>query len=67
MLKKKLGDLVKVNDVIFEMYAEKNYKLKDAEKLLEELPVYGVGDKYEMQLSKIPDGKKEHKFFLLDR
>lgn len=67
MLHKKLGDKVKKGDILFELYAEKKNKLKDALKLIEETKVIGVGKKYSIVLAEIPEEQEKRKYFILER
>lgn len=66
VIHKKIGDKVKKGDILFEIYAEKAYKLNRALKLAEEMDVYGIGKKYEMMLAKIPK-EKNNSYFVLER
>ncbi|MEM7822854.1 MAG: AMP phosphorylase [Candidatus Aenigmatarchaeota archaeon] len=66
ILRKKLGDDVKEGDVLFEIYAEKNYKLERALKLTEELNVMGIAERQSMLLAKIPE-ERHKKVFILER
>jgi AMP phosphorylase len=66
IIHKKIGDKVKKNDVLFEIYAEKTYKMNDALKLAKKLTLIGIGDKFDMLLKKIPS-VTETKYFILER
>lgn len=66
LLHKKLGDKVKKGDVLFEIFAEKRYKLQRALQLARTLDIVGIGDKFEMTLSRFPE-KKHHRHFILER
>jgi AMP phosphorylase len=66
-LRKKTGDLVKKGDILFEIYAEKNYKLERALKIAKKVRVMGVGKKHEMLLEKIPRKIDHPKYFILER
>jgi len=65
-LHKKLGDRVKKGDVLFEVFAEKNYKLNRAMSLASKLDIMGVGEKFDMVLARMPEEKHE-KMFMLER
>jgi AMP phosphorylase len=67
LLHKKMGDKVKKGDTLFEIYAEKAYKLERALKLANDLRVIGVGKKVEMLLEKIPRRVDHPKYFILER
>jgi AMP phosphorylase len=66
LLHKKLGEKIRKGDVLFEIFAEKNFKLERAAKLTNSLDVAGVGKEYEMVLSEIPESDKEKNYFLID-
>lgn len=67
LLHKKLGDKVNKDDILFELYAEKGHKLKEALKLVEEAKVVGVGKKYSIVLAEIPEEEEKRKYFILER
>jgi AMP phosphorylase len=67
LLHKKMGDKVKRGDTLFEIYAEKKYKLERALKLAKDLRVMGVGKKLEMLIEKIPRKIEHPKYFILER
>jgi len=67
LLHRKLGDRVKKGDTLFEIYAEKGYKLKEALELVEETKVVGVGKKYSIVLAEIPEEEEKRKYFILER
>lgn len=66
LLHKKLGDGVKKGEVLFEVFAEKNYKLNQAMSLSSKLEIMGVGEKFDMVLARMPEEKHE-KMFILER
>jgi len=68
-LKAKQGDLVRKNNVLFEIYAERNTKLETAEKLARRLKPIGVGKKWEEQMlmDRIPTRMLHRKAFTIDR
>ncbi len=66
LLRKKLGDPVKIGDTLFEIFAEKDFKLNRTLKLAEQLDIIGIGERYEMILAKIPE-ERHKKFFILER
>ncbi|MEM2111763.1 MAG: AMP phosphorylase [Candidatus Bathyarchaeia archaeon] len=55
-LKVKLGEQIRKNSVLFEVYAERNSKLETALKLAEKLEPFGIGKRWEEQMlmDKIP-------------
>jgi AMP phosphorylase len=67
LLHKKMQDHVKKGETLFEIYAEKDYKLERSLKKLAELPLIGVGKTSEMMLAEIPDVDKHRKYFILER
>jgi AMP phosphorylase len=67
LLHKKLADKVKKGDILFEIFAEKNYNLKRALKIFEEKNVVGVGKKYSIVLAEIPEEEERKKYFILER
>lgn len=64
---RKMGDTVKKGDVLFEIYAEKAYKMNRALKIAKENEFIEVGRRYRMLLEKIPARKKHEEFFVLER
>lgn len=66
-LHKKTGDKIKRGDVLFEIYAEKNYKLERALKRTKDLKVLGIGKRFQMLLEKIPEKIDHPKYFILER
>jgi AMP phosphorylase len=67
LLRKKMGDKVKRGDTLFEIYAEKPYKLKRALRLAGELKIIGVGKRFQMLIEKIPTRIEHPKYFILER
>jgi AMP phosphorylase len=67
LLKKKIGDPVRKGETLFEIYADKNYKLERALRIADECRVIGVGKKHDMLLEKIPMHLKHPKYFILER
>ena len=67
LLKKKTGDSVRRGETLFEIYAQKNYKLERALKIAKECRVMGVGKKFDMLLEKIPKRMEHPKYFILER
>ena len=61
-LHKKIGDTVKKGETLFELYAEKQYKLNRALKLLQKTDLMGVGEKFDMIMARIPEPKHERRF-----
>ena len=67
LLHKKIGDRVNKGDILFEIYAEKPYKLERALKLANCLKIISIGKKVEMLLEKIPEIVEHPKYFILER
>jgi AMP phosphorylase len=67
MLHKKIGDPVRKGETLFEIYADKNYKLQRALKIAGDSRVIGVGKKHDMLLEKIPMHLQHPKYFILER
>jgi AMP phosphorylase len=67
LLHKKSGDHVKKGETMFEIFAEKDYKLERALKMMKELQIMGVGKTSEMMLAEIPEVEKHRKYFILER
>jgi AMP phosphorylase len=67
LLSKKIGDSVRKGEVLFEIYADKNYKLERALRIAGECRVIGVGRKQDMLLEKIPKHLQHPKYFILER
>jgi AMP phosphorylase len=67
LLHKKLNDVVKKGEVLFEIFAEKTYKLNRALKVSEDLNIMGIGKEYEMVLAEIPEEEERKKYFILER
>ncbi|MBN1896835.1 MAG: AMP phosphorylase [Candidatus Aenigmarchaeota archaeon] len=66
-LHKKIGDTVKKGDTLFDIYAEKKYKLERALEIAQSVRAVGVGKKYDMLLEKIPRVMDHPKYFILER
>jgi AMP phosphorylase len=66
MLHKKLNSGVKRGEPLFEIYAEKTYKLNRALELAKSLEPFGVGDRKGMVYTDIPKEKHE-RYFILER
>ncbi len=67
LLHKKLGDKVKKGETLFEVYADKSYKLERALKLTGKLKILGIGKKFQMLIEKIPRRIEHPKYFILER
>ena len=67
LLKKKTGDSVRKGETLFEIYAQKNYKLERALRIAKEYRVMGIGKKFDMLLEKIPRRIDHPKYFILER
>ena len=67
ILHKKTGDPVKKGETLFEIYAEKDFKLERALNIANELKVLGIGDKHQMLIEKIPRKVEHPKYFILER
>jgi AMP phosphorylase len=64
---KKCTGHVKKGETLFEIFAEKDYKMERSLKKMAELPVMGVGKSSEMMLAEIPEVEKHRKYFILER
>ncbi len=67
MLHKKMGDGVKKGDILFEVYADKGYKLERAMRLTKHLKILGIGKRFQMLIEKIPRKVEHPKNFILER
>lgn len=67
LLSKKIGDSVRKGEVLFQIYADKNYKLERALRIAEDCRVIGVGKKHSMLLQKMPRHMQHPKYFILER
>ncbi|UCD03072.1 MAG: AMP phosphorylase [Candidatus Aenigmatarchaeota archaeon] len=67
LLHKKMGDRVRKGDTLFEIFANKKYKLERALKIANSIHVMGVGKKMDMLLEKIPRKVEHPKYFILER
>lgn len=68
-LRVKLGDRVKMGDILFEIYAERSTKLEAALKLAEALKPIGVGRRWDekMLMDTVPTEIKHTKAFVIER
>ena len=64
---KKMGDHVKKDETMFEIFADKRYKMERALKKMGELAVMNVGKTSEMMLAEIPEVEKHKRYFILER
>jgi AMP phosphorylase len=64
VIHKKINEKVKRGETLFEIYAEKTYKLNRALKEAENMNIFGIGKKYEMTLAKIPEEESKPCFIL---
>ncbi|HKZ45424.1 MAG TPA: thymidine phosphorylase, partial [archaeon] len=67
LLNKKVGDIVKKDENIFTVYAEKNMKLERVSKILEEEKVFGIGDRRDMLIQEIKEIPEYKKAFIIER
>ena len=58
---------MKRGETLFEIYAEKAYKLNRALEVSRELNIMGIGKDYEMVLAEIPEEEEHRKYFILER
>ncbi len=65
-LHKKIGDRVRKGSTLFEIFAEKPYKMKAALKAAQGHEIMGIGSHYNMVLKRIPEEEHE-KTFILER
>jgi len=66
-LHKKIGDVVKKNDPLFTIYAERGIKLQRAIDRLEESYVLGIGERMEMLIHEVKELPVPKKMFMLER
>ncbi|MCW4019837.1 MAG: AMP phosphorylase, partial [Candidatus Bathyarchaeota archaeon] len=64
---KKIGDVVKRNEPLFTIYAERDLKLQRALDQLEESYVLGVGERMEMLIHEVKERPVTKKTFMLER
>ncbi|MCD6371287.1 MAG: AMP phosphorylase [Candidatus Aenigmarchaeota archaeon] len=64
---KKVGEKVKKGEKIFTIYAEKERKLENVERYLEEKKVVGIGKKSEMLIQAMREELVHEKTFILER
>lgn len=64
---RKVGDVVRRGEVLFKVYAEQRRKLERAKKLLESLPICGIGKKREMLIQVVKQIPTHRKAFVLER
>ncbi len=67
MFNKKNGDFVKKGEVLFTVYAEKQYRLKRVKNILMNQPPMGVGSKTDMLIHKIEEIPIVERTFVIDR
>ncbi len=67
ILHKKMDDMVKRGDTLFELFAEKRFKLNRALKAMNDLRVMGIGQEKDMVMVDIPEDAEEKKIFILER
>ena len=66
-LHKKIGDVVKKNDPLFTIHAERDIKLQRAIDRLEESYVLGIGERMEMLIHEVKEPPIPRKMFMLER
>jgi AMP phosphorylase len=67
VLNKKLGDKIRIGDVLFTIHAEKSRKLSRAEEVLREQEPVGIGERMEMFIHKVKESPVVRRSFVLDR
>lgn len=67
LLYKKTGDRVKKEETLFEIYAEKKYKLNRALRVIASEDIMKIGKESEMVLTEIPKEEEGERFFILER
>lgn len=67
LLYKKVGDVVKKDETIFTIYAEKIRKLERTRRVLEEEKVMGIGKRMEMLIGEVKEIPVHKKAFILER
>ncbi len=64
---KKVGDKVRVGDVLYTIYSEKSRKMSRAIEILSETEPFGIGDNTEMLIHKIKESPLVKRSFIMDR
>jgi AMP phosphorylase len=64
---KKNGDFVKKGEILFTVYAEKQYRLQRVKNILMDQPPLGVGSKTDMLIHKIEEIPTVERTFVIDR
>ena len=64
---KKLNDKVRKGDILFDIYAEKKFKLERALRLLKTMSFMNIDTKFDMVLKSYPEREKERFYFILER
>jgi AMP phosphorylase len=67
LFNKKIGDFVKKGEVLFTVYAEKQYRLQRVKNILMNQPPIGVGTKTDMLIHKIEEIPMVERTFVIDR
>jgi len=67
LFNKKIGDFVKKGEVLFTVYAEKQYRLQRVKNILMNQPPIGVGSKTDMLIHKIEEIPMVERTFVIDR
>jgi AMP phosphorylase len=67
LLNKKVGDIVRKGDLLFTIYAEKEYKLERVKSILAGQSSIGVGEKSDMLIHKITESPVVERTFVIDR
>lgn len=65
-LHKKMGDRVRKGETLFQIFSEKNYKMKAAIKAAQGHEIMGIGSHYNMVLKKVPE-EDHQKTFIMER
>jgi AMP phosphorylase len=67
VLHKKVGDRVRIGDILFTIHAEKSRKLSRTEEMLPDLEPMGIGERAEMFIHKVKEAPLVKRAFVLDR
>lgn len=64
---KKIGDKIRIGDILYTIYAEKSRKLSRSIEILSKLEPFGIGENYEMFIHKIKESSVIKRSFIMDR
>lgn len=67
LFNKKVGDCVKIGELLYTIYAEKSRKLSRATEILSEAEPFGIGENSEMFIHKIKESSVIKRSFMMER